>query len=62
MPGIFFLGGNAVVMGYAQTIDYTEELTDHKRNLSCAADEISGHKKLEFNDVDLNLAQVITAA
>jgi len=56
------VGGDAMVVGYAQTIDYTEELTDHKRRLSMAADEIKGHKKFEFDGVDLGVAQVITAS
>lgn len=54
-------GSDAAVMGYAQTLDYTEEYTDYKRIFGVAADEIRGIKKLDFNGVDLNIAQVITA-
>lgn len=55
------LGSDAAVMGYAQTLDYTEEYFDYKRIFGVAADEIRGIKKLDFNGVDLNIAQVITA-
>lgn len=55
------LGADAAVMGYAQTLDYTEDYTDYKRIYGVAADEIRGIKKLDFNGVDLNIAQVITA-
>lgn len=54
------VGGNALVQGFAQTIDYTEELTDHNRKLSCASDVICGHKKVTFNGVDLNVMQVVS--
>ncbi len=56
------VGADAAVLGYAQNIDYTEELTDHKRILSMAADEIRGQKKLQFDGVDMGVAQVITAS
>lgn len=52
------LGAEAAVMAYAQNLDYTEELLDHKRYLSMAADEIRGIKKLTFDGVDLNIAQI----
>ena len=52
------LGADASVMGYAQTLDYTEEYTDYHRIFGVAADEIRGFKKLSFNGVDLNIAQV----
>lgn len=52
------LGSDAAVMGYAQTLDYTEEFHDYKRIFGVAADEIRGIKKLDFNGVDLNIAQV----
>ena len=55
------LGSNAMVQAFAQTIDYTEERTDHKRKLSCAADVICGHKKTRFDDVDMNVIQVVTS-
>lgn len=53
------VGGNAMVQGFAQTIDYTEEVTDHKRRFSCSADVICGHKKITFDGVDLNVMQVV---
>jgi len=56
------MGADAMVMGYAQTQDYTEELLDHKRKMSVASDEISGRKKITFNGVDLNVIQVVTAS
>lgn len=56
------MGADAMVMGYAQTSDYTEELLDHKRKLSVATDEISGRRKLNYDDVDLNVVQVVTAS
>ena len=56
------VGANAMVIGNASTIDYTEELTDHKRRLSVAADEIKGQKKYCFNGIDMGVAQVITAS
>ena len=52
------LGAEAAVMAYAQTLDYTEERTDHKRRLSVAADEIRGIRKLTFDGTDLNIAQI----
>lgn len=56
------LGADAAVLGWAQRLDYTEELIDHKRILSMASDEIRGQKKLTFNSVDTGVCQVITAA
>ena len=52
------LGSEAAIMAYAQNLDYTEELLDHKRYMSVAADEIRGMKKLTFDGVDLNVAQI----
>ena len=52
------LGADAAVMAYAQTLDYTEELLDHRRVISDAADEIRGINKISFDGVDLNIAQV----
>ena len=54
-------GSDCAVIGYAQTLDYTEEYTDYKRIFGVSADEIRGIKKLDFNGVDMNIAQVITA-
>lgn len=55
------LGADAAVMGYAQTLEYTEEFFDYKRIFGVAADEIRGVKKLDFDGVDLNIAQVPSA-
>ena len=55
------LGADAAIMAYAQTLDYTEELFDYKREMGVAADEIRGIKKLDFDGVDLNVAQVVSA-
>lgn len=55
------LGAEAAVMAYGQTLDYTEELLDHRRVISDAADEIRGIKKITFDGVDLNIAQVPSA-
>ena len=52
------LGADAAVLAYAQTLDYTEELRDYKRIMGVAADEIRGMKKLQFDNVDLNVAQI----
>lgn len=52
------LGAEAAVMAYGQTLDYTEQLDDHKRRLSVAADEIRGIRKLTFDGTDLNIAQI----
>lgn len=52
------LGAEGAVMAYAQTLDYTEELLDHQRIISNAADEIRGIRKITFDGVDLNVAQV----
>lgn len=55
------LGADACVMAYGQTLDYTEELKDHKRVMTSAADEIRGVKKLAFDGNDMNVMQVVTA-
>lgn len=55
-------GADAMVLAWAQTLDYTEELLDHKRKMSVAADEIRGQDKLTFNSVDCGVAQVIAQA
>ena len=52
------LGAESAVMAYGQTLDYTEELLDHRRVISDAADEIRGIKKLAFDGTDLNVAQI----
>jgi N4-gp56 family major capsid protein len=52
------LGADAAVMAYAQTIDYKEKTFDYDREMGVAADEIRGIKKLDFDGVDLNIAQV----
>jgi hypothetical protein len=56
------VGADAAVLAWASTIDYTEELIDHGRQLSCAANEIRGQKKLTFDGVDMGVMQVITAS
>lgn len=52
------LGAEAAVMAYAQNLDYCEELFDYNRIMGVSADEIRGFKKLQFDGVDLNVAQV----
>ena len=52
------LGADAAVLAYAQTLDYNEELRDYKRIMGVAADEIRGMRKLVFDGIDLNCAQV----
>lgn len=52
------LGAEATILAYAQKLEYSEELLDHKRKMSVAADEIRGCRKLTFNGVDMNVAQV----
>lgn len=66
-PGEYFtrnllLGANAVGVGWAQHIDYTEELIDHERQLSVSADEIRGQRKITFDGVDMGVAQIVTAS
>lgn len=52
------MGADAAVMAYAQTIDYKEKTFDYDREMGVAADEIRGIKKLDFDGIDLNIAQV----
>lgn len=52
------LGAEAAVMAWGQTLDYSEELLDHKAYLSIKADEIRGIRKLCFDGTDLNIAQI----
>ena len=52
------LGADAAVMAYGQQLDYTEELLDHNRVISDAADEIRGINKISFDGTDLNIAQI----
>ena len=52
------LGAEAAVMAYGQHLDYTEELLDHRRIISDAADEIRGIRKVTFDGCDLNIAQI----
>lgn len=63
------LGANACVLGWVQKTDYTEELIDHKRILSCAADEIRGQTKVLYTaasdgttNIDAGVVQVLAAA
>lgn len=59
------LGADAAILGWAQKLDYTEELVDHKRILSVAADEIRGQRKVVFSvsgtDTDAGVVQVLSA-
>ena len=55
------LGADAAVMAWGQHLDYSEERLDFNRIISCAADEIRGIKKITFDGVDLNMAQVPSA-
>lgn len=52
------LGADAAVMAWAQTMKYTEKTFDYDTEMGVMADEIRGIKKLDFNGVDLNIAQV----
>jgi len=56
------VGADAAVLGWAQTMDYSEETMEHGRIWRCYADEIRGSKKLTFNSVDSGVVQVITAS
>ena len=53
------LGSNALGIGYAMEMDYTEELEDHDRLLSVAGSEVRGQTKVTFDGVDMGVAQVI---
>jgi N4-gp56 family major capsid protein len=55
------LGADAAVMAWAQTLNYVEKEFDYNTKMGVMADEIRGIKKLDFNGVDLNIAQVVTA-
>jgi N4-gp56 family major capsid protein len=55
------LGADAAVMAWAKTLNYVEKKFDYDREMGVAADEIRGTKKLDFDGVDLNIAQVVTA-
>jgi N4-gp56 family major capsid protein len=52
------LGADAAVMAWAQTLNYVEKTFDYDTEMGVMADEIRGIKKLDFNGVDLNIAQV----
>jgi len=55
------VGADSLFCGWAQTTNYTEELIDHDKGLSVNGCEIRGEKKVNFNGVDMGVAQVITA-
>lgn len=55
------LGADAAVMAWAQTLNYVEKKFDYDTEMGVMADEIRGIKKLDFDGVDLNIAQVVTA-
>ena len=52
------LGADAAVMAWAQTLNYVEDTFDYGTEMGVMADEIRGVKKLDFDGVDLNIAQV----
>jgi N4-gp56 family major capsid protein len=52
------LGADAAVMAWAQTLNYVEKTFDYNTEMGVMADEIRGIKKLDFDGVDLNIAQV----
>jgi N4-gp56 family major capsid protein len=56
------VGADAMLCGWAQTLDYSEELIDHDRELSSAGQEIRGEIKVAFNGVDLGVAQIVAAS
>jgi len=56
------VGGDAAVLAWAQTTEMSEEILDHGRVLSSNGSEIRGEVKVTFNDVDMGVAQVITAS
>jgi hypothetical protein len=56
------IGADAILCGWAQTLDYSEELIDHDRELSSAGQEIRGEVKVAFNGVDLGVAQMIASS
>jgi hypothetical protein len=56
------MGADAVFSGWAQTLDYTEEMEDYNRRLGVNGCEIRGETKVAFNGVDLGVAQVISAS
>lgn len=56
------VGANALLNGWAKTLDYREEEFDYAREMGVNASEIRGHRKFNFDDVDLGIAQVVTAA
>ena len=63
------LGADACVLGWAQTLEYAEEIIDFKRKLSCSADEIRGQTKVLFTsadddtvNIDAGVMQVIAAS
>jgi len=63
------LGQNAALLGFAQTLEYTEELFDYKREMGVTGTEIRGETKLAFtnkddtsSEVDFGVLQVISAS
>lgn len=56
------VGRDAAVLGWAQTMNFSEELIDHKRILSSNGSEIRGEAKTQFDGVDYAVAQLITAS
>lgn len=56
------VGSDAAVIAWAQTMEFTEEIIDHRRRLSSNGNEIRGESKITFEDSDMGVAQVITAS
>ena len=56
------LGSDAAVIAWAQTMEFTEEIIDHRRRLSSNGNEIRGEAKVTFDGSDMGVAQVITAS
>jgi len=56
------MGADAVALGWAQNLDYTEENDTFDNIMRVKADEIRGQRKITFNGCDMGVAQVITAA
>jgi N4-gp56 family major capsid protein len=61
------IGADAAILGWAQRLEYSEEMVDHNTTLSIAASEIRGQTKVKFNitdstQEDAGVFQVISAA
>jgi len=63
------LGQNAVLLGFAQTLEYVEEMFNYKKELGVNGTQIRGEEKIAFTnkdstatDVDFGVLQVVSAA